>query len=144
MVRLLETLLITASFYTVVTLLCVVTCRVRDISTLLAGLLISSYGKLFAIPSAMWSQDTNLLILSYILVLANNALVLRVITGMRARPALIIVTGFLVERYTAFKLRNCVWPWDTLQAYKEVAYHSQWELEGEGRPLESFLSKLEL
>ena len=119
-VRLAEVLAQTCSFYLTVSVLCVMILGVRDVGNLLSSLVISSFAKLFAIPSAMWSQNTNLLILSYIFVLANNMVVIRVMSDKRIRSGLVVLSAFVVERYVSYKLCQNVWPWDTLGVYNKI------------------------
>ena len=120
MVRLVEVLGLTCSFYLSVMVLSVVFLGVRDVRNLLSSLVISSFAKLFAIPSAMWSQNTNLLILSYIFVLANNMVVIRVMSDKKIRSVLVVLTAFVVERYVSYRLCQNVWPWDTLGLYNKM------------------------
>ena len=119
-IRLAEVLAQTCSFYLTVTVLCVLFLGVRDVRNLFSSLVISSFAKLFAIPSAMWSQNTNLLILSYIFVLANNIVVIRVMSDRHIRSVLIVLTAFVVERYVSYRLCQNVWPWDTLGLYHKI------------------------
>ena len=68
----------------------------------------------------MWSQNTNLLVLSYILVLANNILVVRVMSKKMKGSIVVVILAFLIERYVSSKLHGSVWPWDTLSVYKLI------------------------
>jgi hypothetical protein len=119
-VRLVEVLLQTCSFYLSVLVLSVLFLGLWDVRNLLSSLVISSFAKLFAIPSAMWSQNTNLLILSYIFVLANNMVVIRVMSNKKVRSVAIVLTAFVVERLVSYRLSQSVWPWDTLGIYNKV------------------------
>ena len=117
-VRLWEVLVQTAAYHvTVVAVGCLVL-GIRGVRNLVSSLVISSYAKLFAIPSAMWSQNTNLLVLSYILVLANNMVVVRVMSKRKIGSIFVVILAFLVERYASYRQYQSVWPWDTLAAYK--------------------------
>ena len=110
----------TVVFYLTVVVLGCLVLKIRGIQNLVSSLIISSFAKLFAIPSAMWSQNTNLLVLSYILVLANNILVVRVMSKKMKGSIVVVILAFLIERYVSSKLHGSVWPWDTLSVYKLI------------------------
>lgn len=117
-VRLIEVLAQTCSFYLTVMILSVLLLGIRDVKNMLLSLIISSFAKLFAIPSAIWSRNTNLLILSYIFVLANNMVIIRVMSDRKVGSCLVVMAGFLVERYIDFTLSQNVFPWDNISVYK--------------------------
>lgn len=105
--------------------LCIISCSVSlfklpktddlrlDIRLLAEGLVVGSFGKLFAMTSAIWSQDIRLLRLSYVLVLMNNIQVLRVVSGRGlVAPVCVVLGAWCVERYAAMLFTGSLWPWD--------------------------------
>ena len=123
MIKCVEVLTQTLSFYLTITLLSVTLLRIRSLNNIMVAMVISSFAKLFAIPSAMWSQNTNLLILSYVLVLVNNSVALRVLSGRIVPSACVVLCAFLVERYTANHFGNN-FPWDSVEVFQRTVRHS--------------------
>jgi len=84
-----------------------------NVGLLAEGLIVGSFGKLFAMTSAIWSQDIRLLRLSYVLVLMNNIQVVRVVSGRGlVGPVCVVLAAYCVERYVAMCFTGEYWPWD--------------------------------
>ncbi|XP_043919625.1 protein ARV1 [Protopterus annectens] len=79
--------------------------KMSDLVLLLKALLLSSYGKLLLIPAVIWEHDYFPLCLNLIklFVLTSNSQAVRVaLNASRRFSALVILTGLVCERITAY------------------------------------------